>query len=527
MVGRRLLRSPGVVPTLTFVTAIALAQVRSSAQLARPLVLRDARLLTMTGPPIEKGTLIVKGDRIDQLGAEVEAPFLSRTIDVSGKVITPGLIDAWSALGHSGAAAKNEALAKAWDAFDQYARDDFREALRHGVTTVFLSPGSGPGVTGIGVAIHLLPQSGGAAGERAGEDLFLCLNLGSEESPIARAKTFLEIRKLFRKAVEYRDALEDYEEELKEYLKKIEERAKKEAGEKSKKEGEKPPDKVKEAGEKKGKDAPPKDEKGSEHRDAASPDGADPGSVTSLTSLFSAAFDEPVAADEPKERPREHAPSGDDKKPGEGKKEDELKKPAKPAPDRVSELLLRAIDRKLAVRVQAHRSADLFNAIELAREFHLDFVLEGATEGYLLADSLADANVPVILGPTSRVRAVEEAEFRRHCAGNAEALKAAGVDWTAASGATDSYAARFISINAAAATRFEDDATAWLRKVTVDAARMLRLHDQVGTLARGKYANLVVWSGDPNDATSVVERVYVGGKLAYLAPHLADRRGGS
>jgi imidazolonepropionase-like amidohydrolase len=38
-------------------------------------------------------------------------------------------------------------------------------------------------------------------------------------------------------------------------------------------------------------------------------------------------------------------------------------------------------------------------------------------------------------------------------------------------------------------------------------------------------ADLVIWSGDPGDPTSIVERVFVGGKLAYVAPHLAG--GGS
>jgi imidazolonepropionase-like amidohydrolase len=500
------------------------------AQLARPIVLRDARLITMSGPVIEKGSIIIKAERIEQIGAEVDAPLLARTIKLGGKVITPGFIDAFSALGHTGGASSAKPLARAWDGFDHFARDDFREALRHGVTTVFVAPGTGSGINGIGVVARLVPRSRGSAGERVGEDTFLCINFGSHETAVARAKNYQEARKLFRKAMDYRQALEDYEEDLKEYVKKLEERKKKEEaaekkdGGKDKSGDEKKPEKDEK------KEEPPPEEK-------PKPDEPEPKGVFSaeagqdapldLSALISAARDIDSAIDGEKDKPPVTDGSSGETKDSKGKKEDELKKPTKPAPDRVSELLLQAIDRKLAVRVLAHRSADVMNVVALAGEFNLDVVIDGGTEAYLMAEALSEAEIPVVLGPTTHSGVVGNDEFRRHSPRAAEILNQAGVDWTIASGATDAYAARFVALDAALATPPDDDAYAWMRKITVDAARILRIQSKTGALARGMQADLVVWSGDPNDPVSIVERVYIAGKLAYLAPHLGERGDGS
>ena len=137
-------------------------------------------------------------------------------------------MDAWSSLGHTGSVGQAGPTGEVWDAFDRYARNDFRQALQHGVTTIYLAPGGAPGVGGRGVVVQLRPQSGGAAGTVMVEDAALSINIGSGQSPIGRLKTFKKIRSDFRKALDYRQSLEDYEEDLKEYIEKLEERSKKE-----------------------------------------------------------------------------------------------------------------------------------------------------------------------------------------------------------------------------------------------------------------------------------------------------------
>ena len=48
----------------------------------------------------------------------------------------------------------------------------------------------------------------------------------------------------------------------------------------------------------------------------------------------------------------------------------------------------------------AHRADDIQTALRLAREFNLDARVHMATEGYLLADELKKADVPVVVHPT-------------------------------------------------------------------------------------------------------------------------------
>ena len=54
-----------------------------------------------------------------------------------------------------------------------------------------------------------------------------------------------------------------------------------------------------------------------------------------------------------------------------------------------------------------------------------------------------------------------------------------------------------------------DDA---LRAVTLGPATILGIADRVGSLAPGKDANVVVWSGDPFEFTTRVEHVFVRGR---------------
>ena len=59
------------------------------------------------------------------------------------------------------------------------------------------------------------------------------------------------------------------------------------------------------------------------------------------------------------------------------------------------------------------------------------------------------------------------------------------------------------------------DPAAALRAVTINPARILGVDDRLGSLAPGKDADLCVWSGDPLDVMSRVERAYVDGREVY------------
>jgi imidazolonepropionase-like amidohydrolase len=57
------------------------------------IVITNAKIYTMVGSPIEKGTIILSGGTISQVGSNLQTPSGARVIDASGKTVLPGFID--------------------------------------------------------------------------------------------------------------------------------------------------------------------------------------------------------------------------------------------------------------------------------------------------------------------------------------------------------------------------------------------------------------------------------------------------
>ena len=82
--------------------ASARAQVRMTVPpQSQPVALRGATIHTVTNGVIEDGTILFENGVIVAVGTDVEIPSGTRVVDVSGKHIYPGLIDAYSTVGIS------------------------------------------------------------------------------------------------------------------------------------------------------------------------------------------------------------------------------------------------------------------------------------------------------------------------------------------------------------------------------------------------------------------------------------------
>ncbi|HYE14827.1 MAG TPA: hypothetical protein VD968_10340, partial [Pyrinomonadaceae bacterium] len=62
-------------------------------------VIRGARIVTVTGPDIENGTLVITNGRIAAVGAGAQAPAGAREIDARGLTVYPGMIDTATSMG--------------------------------------------------------------------------------------------------------------------------------------------------------------------------------------------------------------------------------------------------------------------------------------------------------------------------------------------------------------------------------------------------------------------------------------------
>jgi len=185
------------------------------------------------------------------------------------------------------------------------------------------------------------------------------------------------------------------------------------------------------------------------------------------------------------------------------------------------EALARVLRREIPWRQHCHRADDIATALRLAAEFGYDLVLDHCTEGYLLVDKIAAAGVPVVTGPLITARS--KVELRNRTLANPGVLAAAGITVAIA---TDHpvVPVHLLVLQAALAVKEGMDREAALRAVTINPATIMRVDDRIGSLAPGKDADLVIWSGDPFDVMSRAEVAYIGGREVYRYDH-ASRSG--
>jgi imidazolonepropionase-like amidohydrolase len=173
-----------------------------------------------------------------------------------------------------------------------------------------------------------------------------------------------------------------------------------------------------------------------------------------------------------------------------------------------------ALDRKVPVIFSAHRADDLATALRLAKEFDLRAELDLATEGYLMADALAAARVPVIVHPTMQ-RAGSMETYHSHL-GNAAVLADRKVPLAIGTG-YESYVpkTRVLRYEAAMAMVNGLGFDRALAAVTIDAARLLEVDDRYGSLEVGKVADVVLYDGDPFEHTTHVTHTLMDGRVVY------------
>lgn len=178
------------------------------------------------------------------------------------------------------------------------------------------------------------------------------------------------------------------------------------------------------------------------------------------------------------------------------------------------EALCDVLDRKLPLRAHAHRADDILTAIRIAREFGVDIVIEHCTEGHLIADELAEAKVPAVVGPSLTSRS--KVELKDLSFNTPGILANRGVKVALM---TDHpvIPIRYLPVCAALAVKEgmkEEDA---LKAITINAAEIIGIAGRVGSLEKGKDADVVIWDGHPLDIKSRPSTVVIDGRIAYNA----------
>ncbi|MDF1563836.1 MAG: amidohydrolase family protein [Deltaproteobacteria bacterium] len=226
--------TPGVEPLPVFEDRAAPAD--PALRLAKgKVLLRGARILTAAGEIFERGHLLLEEGRIAAVGEGPGAlPEGVEVIDLSGRVITPGLIDVHSHLGvypSPGVEANadgNEMVSpttpEVWAEHGFWPQDpDLERALQGGVTTVQVLPGSANLVGGRSFVLRLEPGPTSARAMRfpgAPQGLKMAcgenpkVTYGNKGGPKTRMGNTARLRALFQRAREYQRKLARYRLEL-------------------------------------------------------------------------------------------------------------------------------------------------------------------------------------------------------------------------------------------------------------------------------------------------------------------------
>src|SRR5437868_3557346 len=176
--------------------------------------------------------------------------------------------------------------------------------------------------------------------------------------------------------------------------------------------------------------------------------------------------------------------------------------------------LIPVIEGRLPLLITVDRESDIDAAMRLAKDYNVKLMIGGGAEGWMMADKLAAARIPVLPGALNNIPAGFAALGQRQ--ENAALLRKAGVPvaliGNAGGGDEEAFNVRNLKQEAGNAVSYGmtwDDA---LRAVTLAPAEFFGVADRVGSLQAGREGNVVVWSGDPFEFTTRAEHVFVHGR---------------
>lgn len=159
--------------------------------------------------------------------------------------------------------------------------------------------------------------------------------------------------------------------------------------------------------------------------------------------------------------------------------------------------------------IAASRASDIRQIIELKQESpNLNIAIIGAQEGWMVADDLAEAEIPVIIDPFANLPSTFQAlGATQH---NAERLIDAGVTTAFAYMSDDSHQTRLILQSAGNAVANGVEHEAALRAITSAPAEIFGVAGY-GTIRTGGASDLVIWDGDPLEVMSAPTHVFIDG----------------
>ena len=168
--------------------------------------------------------------------------------------------------------------------------------------------------------------------------------------------------------------------------------------------------------------------------------------------------------------------------------------------------------REIPLKAHAHRADDILTAIRIAKEFEIDITIDHGTESHLIVDEIKTSEFPVIVGPelTSRSKIeVKNMNFRTN-----KVLSEAGILFAIT---TDHPVTmiQYLPLCAGIAVKNGLPVEEGLKAITINAARICQVDDRVGSIKKGKDADIAIFTGNPMEVFTETLYTIINGQIVY------------
>ncbi len=192
----------------------------------------------------------------------------------------------------------------------------------------------------------------------------------------------------------------------------------------------------------------------------------------------------------------------------------------RPRYDRTTEALKESLQKHPVVLIPGNSSLEIRRALVLGEEWKLNHVIYGGQMGYEVAPEIAAKKVPVLVdlkwpeaakdGDPEDVPSLRTLRFRDRAPLSPAALEKAGVKFAFYSGGITAAKEILPAVKKSIDAGLSPDAA--LRALTLSPAEIFGVADVLGSIEKGKIANLVVTDGDLFDKKTKVKIVFVDGQ---------------
>lgn len=170
------------------------------------------------------------------------------------------------------------------------------------------------------------------------------------------------------------------------------------------------------------------------------------------------------------------------------------------------------LNKEIPLKAHVHRADDILTAIRIAKEFDLKMTLDHCTEGHLIADKILESGFPAIVGPdlTARTKIeLQDMSFKTN-----RILKQIGVMIAITTDHPVSVI-KYLPLCAGLAVKQGLPMEEGLKAITIDAAKICGVADRVGSLERGKDADIAIFDGNPMKLFTNTLYTIINGHLVY------------